>query len=267
MAITNGGRANTKGDISLRSDGLPNRGLRALAKKWLLAVWNPTDRQAWDLYARAHRFDRRTGDEWNRPDLLGIPVDHDQLIPYLDRELFEPYVKELNPDVLLEIGPGGGRVTEILIPKCRKLIAADISPLMLKNLRSRFENESSMEFVELDGHGLSGVPDHSVDAVVSYDVFVHLTPWDIFNYLKEIRRVLRIGGGAIIHHANTLSELGWENFLSEVPGQVGRHKMPQSFTPMTVPLMERFVETAGLELVECRTTLIPRDAISLLRAW
>jgi ubiquinone/menaquinone biosynthesis C-methylase UbiE len=241
--------------------------LRTFAQRFLLAAWSPTDRQAWDFYARAHRFDRRAGDEWNRPDLLGVPVTHDQLIQYLDRAVFEPYVKQLDPDVLLEIGPGGGRVTEILIAKCRKLIAADISPLMLRNLKLRFQNESSIEFHELDGHGLSGIPDDSVDAVVSYDVFVHLTPWDIFHYLREIRRVLRAGGGAIIHHANTLSELGWENFMAEVPRQVGRQKMPQTFTPMTVAVMERFAEKAGLEVVECLTTVVPRDAISILRAW
>jgi ubiquinone/menaquinone biosynthesis C-methylase UbiE len=196
-----------------------------------------------------------------------VQLGQDQLVPYLDRAVFEPYLKQLDPDVLLEIGPGGGRVTKILIPKCHKLIAADISPLMLRNLKSRFQDESSIDYLELDGHGLSGIPDGSVDAVVSYDVFVHLTPWDIYTYLKEIRRVLRVGGGAIIHHANTLSELGWENFTSEVPRQVGRQKMPQSFTPMTVALMERFAEKAGLEFVESLTTVIPRDAISILRAW
>lgn len=237
------------------------------AQKYLMPIWAPTDRQAWDLYARAHRFDSTTGNEWNRPDLLGLPVEADELIPYLDREVFDPLLKQADPETLLEIGPGGGRVTGVLLPKCRHLIAADISSQMIRNLRWRFRASSSLSYVLLDGQGLTGVQDDSVDAVVSYDVFVHLTHWDIFNYLREIRRVLRDGGVAILHHANTISDLGWDHFAKEVATQVGKKKLPQTFTPMTPELMQVFAQKADLELIDCLTTTIPRDAISVLRAW
>jgi ubiquinone/menaquinone biosynthesis C-methylase UbiE len=195
---------------------------------------------------------------------LGISVERGNVVDYIDKRVFAPVLSKSRPSVLLEIGSGGGRITEVLIPKCDSLIASDISRGMLKILQKRFDGVKNLEFVLLDGHGLEPIPRESVDAVVSHDVFVHLAPWDIYNYLCEIRRILRPNGTAIIHHANTFSELGWKNFLKEVPGQVARKKMPQSFTLMTPEIMSMLAERAGLKMVECRVDVLPRDAISLL---
>lgn len=46
------------------------------------------------------------------------------------------------------------------------------------------------------------VEDRSVQAVWSFDVFVHVAPVDQAGYLSEIARVLSPGGVAVIHHAN-----------------------------------------------------------------
>ena len=47
---------------------------------------------------------------------------------------------------------------------------------------------------------LNGVPSEVVDFVWSYDVFVHLDPECVQGYLREIYRVLKSGGVAVIHH-------------------------------------------------------------------
>lgn len=221
----------------------------------------PTVAEGWDRYALAFRLRRRRGhlgDEWNPPELAGDWVRR------LDEEIFAPFLGTC--DVLLELGPGGGRFTEILLPKCRRLIAADTSPRMLGLLRRRFEGDRRVEPLQLDGTGLAPIPDASVDAAFAYDVFVHLHHWDFVNYLRELRRVLRPGGKAVIHHANTLSELGWRKFLEGLPRSVGRHVHPGEFTPMTPELMRELCARTGLEVVECRTDVAPRDAISLVQA-
>ncbi len=41
-----------------------------------------------------------------------------------------------------------------------------------------------------------------MDAIWSFDVFVHVAPLDQAGYLDEIARVLRPGGVAAIHHAD-----------------------------------------------------------------
>jgi ubiquinone/menaquinone biosynthesis C-methylase UbiE len=135
----------------------------------------------------------------------------------------------------------------------------------LKLLRRRFGNNPKIEYVLLDGYGLQAVPGGTIDAAFSYGVFVHLQHWDIFNYMSELRRVLKPNGKAIIQHANTLSQLGWKRFLHEVPASLNRHKLPGSFTVMTPELMWEFAQRAGLTLEDCLTEVVRRDCISLLR--
>jgi SAM-dependent methyltransferase len=195
---------------------------RRLARKVLAATRDepPLARQActrkrgpstvaegWDRYARRRRTEPRIGDDWNNPRIMGLDVeDRADVVGHLDRVVFEPFLGE--PDVIVEIGPGGGRFTEVLLPKCRVLHAVDTSSHMIDSLRARFGEDRSVVYHVADGTGLGMLSDGSADAAFSYGVFVHLQHWDIFNYLTELERVLRPGGKAIIQHANTFSELG-----------------------------------------------------------
>lgn len=223
--------------------------------------------QGWDKYARDYKRredGQHLGDEWSEPERLGVDVPPERLVAYLDETVFAPFLGQ--PRVLLEIGPGGGRFTEILLLKCERLLAADTSPAMLKLLRERFGGNSKIEYMLLDGRGLSSLADASVDAAFAYGVFVHLQYWDIYNYLLELKRVLKPGGRAIIQHANTFSELGWKRFLFEVPQALNKHKPSWAFSPMTPEVMKELVERAGLRLVACRTDVVRRDGISLIES-
>jgi SAM-dependent methyltransferase len=162
--------------------------------------------QGWERYARkqAANPDALLGDEWNEPEVMGLDVPAQEIVRYLDRRVFEPFLGYC--ELMLEIGPGGGRFTEVLLPRCKRLLAADTSPTMLTLLRKRFAGDHRLEYLLLDGHGLGGVADKSVDGAFSHGVFVHLQHWDIYNYLVELQRVLKPGGRACIQHANTFSE-------------------------------------------------------------
>jgi ubiquinone/menaquinone biosynthesis C-methylase UbiE len=220
--------------------------------------------EGWETYARRRRDEDRLGDEWNDPKVVGLAVaSADEILPYLDRVVFSPFLG--TTDVLLEIGPGGGRFTEILLPKCRRLIAVDTSPTMLELLRDRFGDDGRIAYQLGDGRGLGEVADASVDAAFSYGVFVHLQHWDIYNYLAELYRVLKPGGKAIIQHSNTFSDLGWEMFRNQVPRQLNRHKLPFTFIFNTPEAMRELAQRAGLEPVESITDVVRRDCILLLR--
>ena len=41
----------------------------------------------------------------------------------------------------------------------------------------------------------------SIDAIWSYDVFVHINPTDVARYLADFERILKPGGVAVIHHS------------------------------------------------------------------
>lgn len=219
----------------------------------------------WESYARHHRPGPgvHLGDEWTDPERMGVDCDRSDVVGFIDRQVIAPFLGEVS--TALEIGSGGGRFTEVLLPKAKHVIATEVAPSMLPHLRERFREQTHVEVLLLDGHGLAPVPDASIDAVLSYGVFVHLQHWDIFNYLLEIDRVLVSGGRAVLQHSNTLSDRGWRLFVEQMPDQVAHHKYPGTFTVMTPTLFAEFARRAGLEVVDCITDVVTRDAISLLQ--
>ncbi len=240
--------------------------IRTEIRKNIVELLGETVAQGYDRYAKSFKPEpgKFLGDEWNEPEVIGIDVAPNQIVPTLDKMIFQPFLGFC--DVILEIGAGGGRFTEILLPKCRKVIASDTSPTMLSLLKQRFGKNPKLEFLLLDGKGLSTIRNKSIDAAFAYDVFTHLEPWDIYNYLCELRRVLKPGGKAIIHHANTFSELGWKRFVAETPQQVNVPKIWGTISLMSPEIFKELSERAGLRLIECNTNVVRRDGISLLLA-
>ncbi len=226
--------------------------------------------EEWEWYARNHargpsRADGNLGDEWNTPAVIGADVDAARLVAHLDEQVFAPFLEPLTPiGTLLEIGAGGGRFTAVLADRATLVLAGDAAPTMLALLAKRFGDRPGVRPLLLDGRTLAGVADGGVDAVFSYDVFVHLPAWDTFNYLREIHRVLRPGGRAIVHHGNALSDLGWKKFAADAERE--RQGLPSAgrFPAMTPALMATMVSRAGLTLVRSEEGIVRRDAIALI---
>ena len=99
-------------------------------------------------------------------------------------------------DVVLEIGCGIGRVGKLVAPLCRKWIGCDVASNMLALAAKRLRGLDNLELKEISGYNLSGVADASVDVVYCTVVFMHLEPWDRYNYVLEAFRVLRPNGFA-----------------------------------------------------------------------
>ena len=121
---------------------------------------------------------------------------------------------------VLEVGPGAGRWSEVLLRRATKLVLVDVSERPLELCRDRFAGDERVETVLSSGSDLAGIPDGSIDAVWSFDVFVHVAPLDQAAYLEEIARVLAPGGVAVIHHADGRnrgrlpSRSGWRSPMS-----------------------------------------------------
>ena len=96
----------------------------------------------------------------------------------------------------------------------------DVSERPLELCRERFNGETSIQYVLSPGSELPGVEDCSIDAIWSFDVFVHVAPQDQAAYLDEIARVLTPGGTAVLHHADGRnrgqlpSRRGWRSPMS-----------------------------------------------------
>jgi SAM-dependent methyltransferase len=131
------------------------------------------------------------GEEWNASAEWKQALIDDVLLPTIPPG-----------GTLLEIGAGGGRWSEVLVPRAERTILVDVTPAVLEICRERLSEHSDVKYVLSHGSDLPGVEDGSVDAIWSFDVFVHIAPADQARYLDEISRALRPGGVAAIHHAD-----------------------------------------------------------------
>ena len=138
---------------------------------------------------------------------------------------------------VLEIGPGGGRWSVVLAPRAERLVLVDVAQRVLDLSRERLGPLDTVSCVLSSGSDLPGVDDGSVDAVWSFDVFVHVAPLDQVSYLEEIARVLRPGGVAAIHHAEGRNR-------GQLPSRLGWR------APMSAGLFAALAEERGLVLRE-----------------
>jgi len=210
------------------------------------------------------------GDEWSLmgDGELGYGVRFQsagELVRYLRDEVFAVHLPAGNDLRILELGPGGGRVTEILLSRCRTLYAVDISAEMLGRLRARFPNAPALECVTTDGLSITGIPPNSLDAVVSFDTMVHLEPHEIFRYLEIVRGLLREGGRSVLHFGDVETELGFKLFRSQVDAVLQQGVDCGTFSVMSKSIMRKFLEELDFEVETITNSLLPRDAIAVFR--
>jgi SAM-dependent methyltransferase len=103
---------------------------------------------------------------------------------------------------ILEIGPGAGRWTEYLLQRAKQYVGIDISSTCVAHCRERFANDSRAIFSVGSGSDLGNVASSAIDAIWSFDVFVHINRSEVEGYVREFARVLRRGGVAVIHHGS-----------------------------------------------------------------
>lgn len=145
-------------------------------------------------------------------------------------DFMEPYIAGAN--LVLEIGPGGGRWTKFLLTKCAKIVAVDIAERCLTDCKKKFGDTERIAFHLTDGKCLPMLSTDSVDGIWSYGTFVHINESSTKSYLREFVRILKIGGVAVIHHPKNSGLEGY-----------GRSRMSS-------PLFVKLAREAGLEIVE-----------------
>ena len=181
------GRAFTAMENLRRSRGVPGLNSAKLNK----AIW-----EAWDWSGEGREFG--TG-EWK-----------DSVI----RCLLEPHLAA--GGATLEIGPGSGRWTEALIDRSARFIGVDISEACVNLCRERFAARANASFMLGSGLDLGGIESGSIDALWSFDVFVHINTAEVRGYAAEFARVLRPGGRGAIHHGAVAGAAGgWRSDLTQ----------------------------------------------------
>jgi ubiquinone/menaquinone biosynthesis C-methylase UbiE len=99
--------------------------------------------------------------------------------------------------VVVEFGAGTGWFSRFLTQLGCRVILLDVSPTALRIARELYERVAIVgdrpppQFLPFDGRGIE-VPDASVDRIVSFDAFHHVSNPDAI--LREFARVLKPGG-------------------------------------------------------------------------
>lgn len=98
---------------------------------------------------------------------------------------------------LLELGCGTGRGLEILVNAADHYTGIDKNEPLIKEHTEKYPNS---KFIDQFMPPLTGIADNSMDTVITFHVIEHIKDDDAF--VKEIHRVLKPGGTAIITTPN-----------------------------------------------------------------
>lgn len=118
-------------------------------------------------------------------------------------------------DTVLELGCGVARIGKLLAPHCKKWIGVDISENMLDVAKQRLNEFDNVEFHTLKRNDLSCIEDGSIDKAYSVAVFCHLDKEDLYNYMRELYRILKPGGTIYVETWNLASAIGWARWEYE----------------------------------------------------
>ncbi len=101
------------------------------------------------------------------------------------------------PLVALDFGCGAGNLTAHLSDLGCNVIACDVAQGFLDLVGAR-SYKTDIKTVRLNGNDLSNISNDSVDMVATYSVLHHVP--DYLNIIKELIRVLKVGGVLYIDH-------------------------------------------------------------------
>jgi SAM-dependent methyltransferase len=228
-------------------------GIKRVALAWVNAVLRPLDLQLSSVRAAPNVWDRQFV-KWIRdaeatgrdPNDIGDERWREDL---LDTALEEHYLPAVGRDsVVLELGPGSGRLSRHLIGRCRELILVDTSQIVCDWLSHYLDGKGRFRIFRIDGPRFMMVHDEEIDAVLAHGVVEHLDLDELYWFLAEFDRVLRPGGKVAFNFDNVLTDRGVEVMLQDGSNERALFRVhhPES--------IRRVAERAGFGAIEILST-------------
>ncbi len=98
---------------------------------------------------------------------------------------------------------------------------------------------------------------------MAIDVCVHFEPRRVYHHFRQLARLLKVGGIGIIYNANTVSEIGFRQFLLDLDQNLVERTRFGAFGIMCPELMAGYLGSLGLKIVRIDSSIIPRDVITI----
>ncbi|HRK49354.1 MAG TPA: class I SAM-dependent methyltransferase, partial [Pyrinomonadaceae bacterium] len=109
-----------------------------------------------------------------------------------EKVLFEQLSSKLEGAKILDIGVGGGRTTQYLLPRAAEYTGLDYVPEFIERVKKKYQIGN---FIAGDARDLKEFEDESFDfALFSYNGIDAVLHEDRLKILNEINRVLKKGG-------------------------------------------------------------------------
>ena len=195
----------------------------------------------WRESAYYEAAEKRTADFWRQGSIFG--------------RLF----KKLDLTCVIELSCGRGRHAEISSLLCEELVLLDVFDENLDFCKKRLTNRSNVTYFKCNGCDLDVIKSDFATALYCYDSMVHFSSDIVESYIRDIKRVLKTGGLALLHHSN----------YSLQPNIKHYGMNPHARNNMSQLMFTEIAARAGLAVVD--SIIIPwgnvkeLDCISLLR--
>lgn len=160
-------------------------------------------------------------------DVGDVAWANDPLRDALER-FYLPHVKKNS--VVLELGPGTGRMTRHLIGRCAKIIAVDYSQVVCNHMRDYLRGKCDFHVLHIKQPTVYSLANESVDACLANGVFEHLDPEETMWFFEDFFRVLRPNGAVVVNFNNLMSEEGMA-WLREYRGEPGQRCIFRFYHP------------------------------------
>ena len=145
-------------------------------------------------------------------------------------------------DTVMEVGAGTGNFLELFRPVAGTLVAVDLTHKMLE--QGRAEHPASAPVVA-DGNRLP-FASRSIDLVACAQMLHHV--WEPVPLLKEMRRVVKIGGRVLVVDQVAPESYEQTAFMNELEAL----RDPSHASSRAPSVMRTIVRAAGLEIVDER---------------
>jgi SAM-dependent methyltransferase len=221
-----------------------------------MSLWatfrSPVDERPWDDDFR--QWIESAKREGVDPNDVG---DREWGDPGFDIETYYyPYIHKNS--VVLELGPGSGRITRRVIGRCREILV-DYSHFVCRWLEKYLAGKGKFSTVLIDKPYLRGVAEAKVNFLFAFGVVEHIGVDDLRWFLEEFWRVLAPGGVAVFNFNNLMTEKGlaWHKRWRCEPGH---RNLFRFYHPETVAWLAR---DAGFTVLALHTDQSRLGAIEL----
>lgn len=201
----------------------------------------------------------------NMNDYFEIVESEEKLAIFWDENsVFNKMFKELDTSNIIELACGRGRHVQKYLDKAGMITLVDILEKNIDICKERFGNIEKVKFYQNDGYDLEKLRENTYTSLFSYDAMVHFELLDIYEYLKDIYRVLKGGGRALLHHSNNHVDYK-ASFSNAVAGRSFMSKECFAYFANRagfIVLEQKVIDWNGEKDLDCITLLEkPREAL------